>query len=71
MLERAALRREPHQLSNYLRELAAAFHAWYNAEPFIVDDKNRRDARLLRAWAVRQVIANGLAVMGVSAPEAM
>lgn len=71
IVEKAALKREPHRLSNYLRELATTFHAWYNAEQFMTDDKNLRDARLVRCLAVRQVLANGLAIIGVSAPESM
>ncbi len=71
IVEMAATNREPHQLVNYLRDLATVFHGWYNAEHFIVDDKNVRDARLLRCLAVRQVIANGLGIIGVSAPEEM
>ena len=71
VVEKAALNREPHLLVNYLRELATVFHGWYNAEKFIVDEKNIRDARLLRCLAVRQVIANGLGIIGVSAPEEM
>jgi arginyl-tRNA synthetase len=71
VVEKAAINREPHLLVNYLRELATVFHGWYNAEQFIVDEKNIRDARLLRCLAVRQVIANGLGIIGVSAPEEM
>ena len=71
VIAKAAERREPHQLCNYLHDLATAFHGWYNAAQFIVDDKNIRDARLVRCLAVRQVIANGLDLIGVSAPEEM
>ncbi len=62
---------EPHLVATYLRELAAAFHACYNTHQFIVDDANVRDARLTLASAVRQVLANGLDLLGVSAPESM
>jgi len=62
---------EPHLVANYLRELAAAFHAYYNTHQFIVDDADVRDARLALAAAVRQVLANGLDLLGVSAPESM
>jgi arginyl-tRNA synthetase len=62
---------EPHLVANYLRELAAAFHAYYNTHQFIVDDADVRDARLTLAAGVRQVLANGLDLLGVSAPESM
>ncbi|MEM7292937.1 MAG: arginine--tRNA ligase, partial [Pseudomonadota bacterium] len=68
---RAAEQRAPHQLVNYLRELATAFHAWYNAAQFIVDDAALRNARIARCNGVKQVIANGLKLIGVSAPEEM
>jgi arginyl-tRNA synthetase len=71
MIADAAATFEPHQVAHYLRELAADFHAYYNSHIFLVDDKNLRDARLNLAAAARQVIANGLAVLGVSAPESM
>ena len=61
----------PHALAFYLRELAAAFHSYYNAERILVDDEQVRDARLALCAAVRQVLANGLALLGVSAPERM
>ncbi len=67
----AALRREPHVVVNYLRDLANQFHSWYNAHQFIVDDAELRDARLALASAVGQVLHNGLTMMGVSAPETM
>ncbi len=71
LVERAALNYEPHQLTHYLRELATDFHAYYNAHPFLVDDANLRDARLNLILAIRQVLANGLQLLDVSAPEAM
>ncbi len=67
----AAQRREPHIVINYLRELAHMFHAWYNAHKFIVDDEGLRNARIALAFAVRQVIKNGLLLIGVSAPQEM
>lgn len=70
-LEAAALQHEPHQIVHYLRELACDFHTYYNACPFLVDDEELRNARLNLIDAVRQVIANGLHLLGVSAPEAM
>ena len=70
-VEVAAARREPHQVVNYLRELANLFHSWYNAHQFIVDDAELRDARIVLALATGQVMRNGLGLMGVSAPEKM
>jgi arginyl-tRNA synthetase len=63
--------RAPHALVHFLRELATAFHSWYNAAQFIVDDEPLRNARLALALATRQVIRNGLTMLGVSAPETM
>jgi arginyl-tRNA synthetase len=71
VIEQAAVNRAPHALVHYLRELASAFHTYYNAETFIVDDASLRNARLALVLGVRQVIANGLGLLGVSAPEAM
>ena len=67
----AAIRREPHIVVNYLRDLANQFHSWYNAHQFIVDDTELRDARMALASAVGQVMNNGLKLMGVSAPDKM
>ncbi|MDR2260182.1 MAG: arginine--tRNA ligase [Azoarcus sp.] len=61
----------PHQIAFYLRELAADFHSWYNAERMLVDDEGTKLARLALAGAVRQTLGNGLALLGVSAPESM
>ena len=63
--------REPHQVATYLRELASAFHSWYNNQKVIVDDSQLRNARLALAIATGQVIANGLQLLGVHAPEKM
>lgn len=71
MLARAAQKYEPHLLTTYLRELAADFHTYYNAHKMLIDDANLRDARLCLSAAARQVIANGLQLLGVSAPESM
>jgi len=71
VIENAALAHEPHQLANYLRDLANAFHTYYNAYPFIVDDTELRDARLSLIRAARQVLRNGLDILGVTAPERM
>ena len=70
-LESAALAHEPHQLAYYLRELANDFHVYYNAHQFLVDDAALRDARLTLVVATRQVLANGLSLLGVSAPDLM
>jgi arginyl-tRNA synthetase len=71
VVEAAGENLEPHLITTYLRELAAAFHAYYNTHQFIVDDADLRDARLTLASAVRQVLANGLDLLGLSAPESM
>ena len=70
-VELAAANRAPQNIVHYLRELAQEFHTWYNAETFLVDDTAVRSARLALAEAARQVLANGLALVGVSAPESM
>jgi arginyl-tRNA synthetase len=67
----SAQRREPHIVVNFLRELANLFHSWYNAHKFIVDDVELMNARIALAFATRQVLKNGLLMMGVSAPEKM
>ena len=71
IVEAAALSHEPHQIAHYLRELANEFHTYYNAHQFLVGDAGLRDARLNLILATRQVIRNGLALLGVSAPESM
>ncbi|TWI13630.1 arginine--tRNA ligase [Aerolutibacter ruishenii] len=62
---------EPHQIAAYLLELAQTFQTYYNDHQFLVDDANVRDARLVLAMATRQVLANGLGLLGVNAPEVM
>jgi len=71
IIEQAGANRAPHTLVHYLRELANCFHTWYNAEQFIVEDASLRNARLSLALATQQVVRNGLALLGVSAPESM
>jgi arginyl-tRNA synthetase len=71
MIEGAARDCAPHTVAFWLRDLAAEFHAWYNAERLLVDDETQKRARLALAVAVRQVIRNGLRILGVSAPESM
>ena len=71
VVEKAALGHEPHQVAHYLRELANSLHTYYNAHVFLVDNDKLRDARLNLIESARQVLANGLKLLGVSAPEAM
>lgn len=71
VVESAALKEEPHQLTHYLRDLANELHTYYNAHQFLVADAALRDARIKLILAVRQVLRNGLGLLGVSAPEAM
>lgn len=71
VVELATANRAPQNIVHYLRELAQDFHTWYNAETFLVDEAPLRAARLALAEAARVVIANGLALVGVSAPESM
>jgi arginyl-tRNA synthetase len=67
----AARELAPHLITFYLKELAAQFHSYYNAEQFLVDDPLVRRARLALVVASGQVVRNGLDVLGVSAPESM
>jgi arginyl-tRNA synthetase len=67
----AARELAPHAVAFYLRSLAGEFHSYYNAERILVEDEATRKARLALCAAVRQVLANGLALLGVSAPERM
>jgi arginyl-tRNA synthetase len=71
MIISAAKQHEPHIVANYLRELATDFHAYYNSHQFLVDDESLRNARLTLIFATRQVLANGLKLLGVSTPESM
>jgi len=71
VVENAAMNYEPHNIPHYLRELANEFHTYYNAQKFIVEDEATRNARLYLIKAVRQVIQNGMRLIGVSTPEAM
>jgi arginyl-tRNA synthetase len=61
----------PHQIAYYLKDMAADFHSYYNAEQFLVEDETTRFARLALVSAVRHVLASGLQLLGVSAPEKM
>ena len=71
VVETAGEALEPHLIAQYLRELANAFHTWYAGTPVLVDDASERNAKLALASAARQVLANGLGLLGVSAPEKM
>ena len=71
VIDSAASELEPHQLAHYLRELANDLHTYYNAHQFLVDDAALRTARLALVSATRQVLASGLAILGVSAPAEM
>ena len=71
IIKKAARELEPHQIAQYLRDLAAAMHSWYNANQFLVDDIQVRTARLMLAAATRRVLANGLQLLGVTAPDSM
>jgi arginyl-tRNA synthetase len=71
VLQNSAHQHEPHQLGNYLKELASLFHGWYNEHKVISDDAELMQARLLLSVSVRQVIHNGLLLLGVSAPKSM
>ncbi|HEX6928839.1 MAG TPA: arginine--tRNA ligase, partial [Gammaproteobacteria bacterium] len=71
IVESAARNLEPHLVTVYLNELATAFHTWYHAQKFIVEDDTLRNARVALAEATGQVIRNGLGLLGVGAPESM
>jgi arginyl-tRNA synthetase len=71
VIDLAAANRAPQHLVHYLRDLANDFHTYYNAHAFIVDEAGLRDARLFLITATRTVLANGLGILGVSAPETM
>jgi len=71
VLGRAAEEFAPHDLAFYLRDVAAAFHTYYSAERFLVDDAALARARIALLTATRQVLRNGFAVLGISAPDSM
>jgi arginyl-tRNA synthetase len=71
VLESSAIQYEPHQLAYYLRDLSTHFHSYYNACKFIVEDKHLTQARFSLIHATRQILINGLSILGVSAPESM
>jgi arginyl-tRNA synthetase len=71
VIEAAGQSLEPHLIAQYLRELAHAFHTWYHGTQVLVENTAERAAKLTLALAARQVLANGLEILGVSAPEKM
>jgi len=70
-VQNAAVDYAPHSIAFYLKDLAGAFHGWYNAERMLTEDEQVRLGRLALAAATREVLASGLALLGVSAPESM
>ena len=71
IIESATDTYEPHQIAYYLRELAQSLHIYYNTHQLIVDQNRLRNARLSLIESVRQILENGLMILGVSAPEKM
>ena len=71
LVQRAAQQYEPHQLNYYLREVATAFHSYYNSTKFLDAEPAQRAAMLSLCFATKQVLKNGLRIIGVSAPEKM
>jgi arginyl-tRNA synthetase len=71
LLADAARDLAPHQVAFYLKDLAADFHSFYNAERVLVEDERVKTARLALLAATQQVLRNGLSLLGVSAPDKM
>ena len=71
ILHKSAFDAEPHLLVHYLRELANLLHSYYNAHQFIIEDNNLRDARFNLICATKQILSNGLTLLGVNAPTKM
>jgi arginyl-tRNA synthetase len=71
VLRKSAVNLEPHRLTGYLEEVAAAFHNWYQNHRVVTDDESLTDSRLFLAVCVMKIIARGLAILGVSRPERM
>ena len=71
LIASACQKQAPHLVVNYLRELSQKFHGYYNETQFLVDSEQLRNARLLLIQAAKQVLANGLTILGVNAPEKM
>ena len=71
VLTNAAVNYEPHLLANYLKELANDFHSYYNSNKMLIDDADLRNARITLSEAARQVLNNGLTLLGADSPEQM
>jgi arginyl-tRNA synthetase len=71
VVHNAAEELAPHMVANYLKDLASDLHSYYNAEQFLVEDEPLKLARMALISATRQVLRNGLDLLGVSAPEKM
>nr|MCH9745762.1 arginine--tRNA ligase [Pseudomonadota bacterium] len=71
VLKTSALHYEPHVLAYYLKDLAGEFHSYYNNSEFLVDEAELRATRLLLIRAIKQVLVNGLGILGVNAPNSM
>ena len=71
LIEKAAKSNDPHLICYYLKDLASLFHSYYNSEKFIIKDSSLMDSRLFLLKGVKQVIFNGLEILGVSSPESM
>ena len=71
LIERAADSSEPHLLCYYLKDLASIFHSYYNSEKFLVEEKDLMSSRLFLLSGIKQVIHNGLGVLGITAPNKM
>ena len=71
LIERAALASEPHLLCYYLRDLSSLLHSYYNSEKFLIEEQELMNSRLFLLSGVKQVIHNGLMILGINAPEEM
>ena len=71
IVELASVNRAPQNIVHYLRGLSADFHSYYNAHKMLVDDEKLRNARISLALGIRQVLYNGLSLLGVNAPDRM
>ena len=71
LIEKAAKSNDPHLICYYLKDLASLFHSYYNSEKFIVKDSSLMISRMFLLKGVKQVIFNGLEILGVSSPEKM
>ncbi len=70
-IKNAATNYEPHLVANYLKELASEFHTYYNSNKMLIEDAELRNARIILSTGVKQVLANGLSLLGVDAPQRM